>query len=114
MERSDDLLNGVRSATIAEISVLTREVRVRVGVLSRPVTIRIYHHPDGPEAFTFEISHVMNTATASRARDIPRSADSENEALRQAVRTLTQDYEDAVRGGEMPDEGWLVESAARR
>ena len=112
MERFDELLNGVHSATVTEVSVLVREVRVRVGVLSSPVTIRIYYDPKSSEPFTFEISAVINTGSEGTPQDAPHGAPSENEALRRALRTLTQDYEDAVRRGEIPDDRWLVESAA--
>jgi len=110
----DELLNGVYSATITEVSVLVREVRVRVGVLSTPVTIRIYYQAKVSEPFTFEISAVMKTGSQDKSRDALGGAPTENEALRRAVRTLTQDYEDAVRRGEIPDDRWLVESAAFR
>ncbi len=108
MSSYDELLNGVRSATIIDLSILVREVRVKVGVLSKSVTIRIYQDTDG-ERYTFEMSAVMKTAADRQARDDERSASTENEALRRAVRTLTQDYEDAVRRGEMPDDRWLVD-----
>lgn len=114
MSSFDDLLNGVRSATITDIAVLVREVRVKIGVLSRWVTIRIYHDPAKAEPFTFETSSVMKTAVDGVACDTERSASSENEALRRAVRMLTQDYEDAVRRGEMPDDAWLVAPSTAR
>ena len=111
MNAFEDLLNGVRSATITDVEVLVRELRVKVGVLSKYVTIRIYQNA---QSFTFETSSVMKTAVDRDARD-RGVADSENEALRLAVRMLTQDYEDAVRQGQMPDDAWLVEpSPARR
>jgi hypothetical protein len=110
MNPFDELLNGVRSATVTNVAVLVREVRVKVGVLSKAVTIRIYHDPEKLEPFTFEISAVMRTAIDRDACGGERSAHSENEALRRAVRMLTQDYEDAVRRGEMPDDAWLVEA----
>lgn len=76
---------------------------------------RIYPHPEKAEPFTFDISSVMKTAIDRDACDGERSASSENEALRRAVRMLTQDYEDAIRRGEMPDDAWLVEpSPAQR
>lgn len=108
MERFDDLLNGVHSATISDVSVLVREVRVRVGVLSKFVTIRIYHDERGAEPYHFELSAHMKTA-AGDVRNAPRDAPSENEALRRAVRMLTRDYDAAVRGGELPDDSWLVQ-----
>ena len=112
MNAFEDLLKGVRSATITHVEVLVRELRVKVGVLTKYVTVRIYQ--DG-ESFTFATSSVMKTAVDRDARDRAYVADSENEALRLAVRMLTQDYEDAVRQGEMPDDAWLVEpSPARR
>ena len=42
MQRLDDLLNAL-SPTITAAAVLVREVRVRVGVLPKPVRIRIYY-----------------------------------------------------------------------
>lgn len=107
MESLDDLLNGIYSSTVSEVSVLVREVRVRVGVLSKPVIIRIYYDSKSPESYRFALSALMKTP-AGAGREAPRTAPSEAEALRRAVRMLTQDYEDAVRGGELPDESWLV------
>jgi hypothetical protein len=114
MQPFEELLNGVHSATVTEIAVLVREVRVRVGVLSSPVTIRIYHQAKSSEPFTFEISAVMQTGSKGKPQDSPCGAPTEIEALRRAVVALTQDYEDAVRRGEIPDDRWLVEPAAVR
>jgi hypothetical protein len=75
------------------------------------VTIRIYYDPKNREPYTFEISAVMNTGAPCEERDPAGGAPTENEALRRAVRLLTQDYEDAVRRGELPDDRWLVEAA---
>lgn len=111
MTALDELLSGVRSSTITDVAVLVRQLRVKVGVLSKPVTIRIYQSAENAQAFTFELSSMMKPALDRHARDGERTAGSENEALRRAVRMLTQDYEDAVRRGEMPDEAWLVEPA---
>ena len=110
MSSANDLMNGIRSATITDLSILVREVRVKVGVLSKYVTVRIYQDPDETERFTFALSAVMKTAAGRGADDDDRTARTENEALRRAVRMLTQDYEDAVRRGEMPDDAWLVDS----
>jgi hypothetical protein len=104
----DNLLDGIRSATIAEVAVLVREVRVRVGVLTRFVIIRIYHDATKADPYFFELSAVVRTPDGEVA-DRTRSASTENEALRRAVRILTQDYEAAVRAGEMPDDAWLIE-----
>ncbi len=108
MDRFDDLLNGL-SPTITEVAVLVREVRVRVGVLPKPVTIRIYWDGKSKEPYRFELSARMNPTPARDCDDEgPCRAASEAEALRRAVRMLTQDYEAAVRQGEMPDDEWLV------
>ena len=112
MARFEDLLNGVHSVTVADVSVLVREVRVRVGVLTKYVTIRIYDNGKKGEPFTFELSACMRTHSKQEPRDGQCSAPTENEALRRAIRILTQDYEEAVRRGEIPDDGWLVEQAA--
>lgn len=108
MKDVDELLSGVYSATIAEISVLVREARVRVGVLSEFVTVRIFYDARSAEPYRFELSAVMKTARERNARGSGQTAVSEGDALRQAVRLLTQDYEDAVRRGELPDDSWLV------
>ena len=107
----DELLNGVYSPTIAEVSVLVREVRIRVGVLSNYVTVRIYYDGRNTEPYQFELSAVMKTARDRRSRQSEQKARTEGDALRQAVRLLTQDYEEAVRHGEMPDDSWLVPAA---
>lgn len=108
MKDVEELLTGVYSTTITEIAVLVREVRVRVGVLTNYVTVRIYYDGRSAEPYRFELSAVMKTAREPGARASEQNARSEAEALRQAVRLLTQAYEDAVRHGEMPDESWLV------
>jgi len=109
MERLDELLSGIYSPTITEASVLVREVRIRVGVLSKAVTIRILYDGKEGEPYRFELSALMKTTSERRARDSTRRAVSEAEALRRAVRMLTQDYEDAVRAGQLPDDSWLVD-----
>jgi hypothetical protein len=109
MDRLDDLLSALHSATITGISVLVREVRVRVGVLSKPVRIRVYYDDHREEPYHFELSALMQPGAGRSARETSRRAPTEAEALRRAVRMLTQDYEDAVRRGELPDDGWLVE-----
>lgn len=112
MEQIDDVLSGIHSATVTDVAVLVREVRVRIGVLSKHVTIRIYQDERPSEPFTFEISALMRTMREGEPRDDRRRATTENEALRRAIRMLTQDYEDAVRRGEMPDDRWLVDQAS--
>lgn len=112
MARFHDLLSGIHSATITDVAVLVREVRVRIGVLSRYVTIRIYDDGKDPVSFSFEVSALMNTGSDPEAGVDARGAPTENEALRRAIRMLTQRYDDAVRRGEMPDDGWLVEQAS--
>ena len=109
MERLDDLLSGIHSPTITEVSVLVREVRVRIGVLSKDVTIRIYYDSRSTEPYRFAMSALMKTAGGQTARETSRTAPSEGEALRRAVRMLTQDYEDAVRQGHLPDDAWLIQ-----
>lgn len=110
MDPFDDLLNGL-SPTITDAAVLVREVRVRVGVLPKPVTIRIYYDLKNKEPYRFELSARMNPALASDCEDeAPCRAASEADALRRAVRMLTQNYEAAVRQGQMPDDEWLLNS----
>jgi len=112
MAQINDLLNGVHSSTVTDIAVLVHEVRVRIGVLSRYVTIRIYDNGDSFDPFTFEISALMKPRTDQTSRDDRSSFATENEALRRAIRLLTQDYEEAIRRGEMPDDRWLVEQTS--
>ncbi len=108
MKDVEELLGGVYSPTVTEVSVLAREVRIRVGVLSNFVTVRIYYDGRSAEPYRFELSAVVKTALDRGARETGQTALTEGDALRQAVRLLTQDYEDAVRHGEMPDDSWLV------
>jgi hypothetical protein len=110
MNAFDDLLNGLHSQTITEVSVLVRELRVRIGILPRPVHIRIYYDPRAAEPYTFEMSAYMRPQSTVRAGEDSRSAASEKEAVRRAVRMLTQAYEDAIRDGQMPVDAWLVDS----
>ena len=112
MARFHDLLSGIHSTTVTDVAVLVREVRVRVGVLSKYVTIRIYDDGKDPVSFSFELSASMKTGTDQASRVDQGGAPTENEALRRAIRILTQDYDDAVRRGEMPDDRWLVEQSS--
>ena len=105
----DELLQGIYSSTVAEVSILVREVQVRIGVLQKPVTIRVYYTGRGDQPYRFDTSARMKTANRDGVREGLRTASSEGDALRRAVRLLTQDYEDAVRRGHMPDDSWLVE-----
>ena len=109
MERFDDLLSGL-SPTITEVALLVREVRVRIGVLPKPVTIRIYCDHKGDEPYRFELSARMTPAVDGRADVAGGGFSSEREALRRAVRVLTHAYEEAVRQGQMPDDDWLVDA----
>lgn len=108
MKELNELLNGVYSSTIADVAVLVREVRVRIGVLPRSVTVRIYYDGRSTKPYSYELSAVMKTAAAREVRSVESNAATEGDALRLAVRLLTQDYEDAVRNGQMPDDSWLV------
>lgn len=112
MSRFNDLLNGIHSATITDVAVLVREVRVRVGVLSEYVTIRIFDDGSDPVSFSFELSALVKTGTEEGSQADWGGAPTENEALRRAVRILTQDYDGAVRRGEIPDDQWLVAHAS--
>ena len=107
MKELDDLLGGVYSPTITDVSVLVREIRARIGVLTTPVTIRIYYDGRKSEPYRFELSAVMKTSAKSEACRPAGSALTEGDALRNAVRLLTQSYEDAVRQGNLPDDSWL-------
>ena len=109
--RLDDLLADLKTATVNDPAVLVREVRMRVGVLTNFVTIRIYYHAKGAEPYRFETSATVQISDESEPRDVQRCAPTEAEALRRAVRMLTEDYELAVRNGELPDDAWLVPNA---
>jgi hypothetical protein len=109
----DDLLTDMRTATVTDPAVLVREVRMRVGVLTNFVTIRIYYHAKGAEQYRFETSATLQTDADREPRDVQRCAPTEAEALRRAVRMLTEDYEIAVRNGELPDDAWLVPNPRR-
>ena len=108
MRDVDDLLSCVYSSTIGEALVLVREVRVRVGILTNFVTVRIYYDGKSADPYSFELSAVMKTALDRPECEAGQRAHTEADALRQAVRLLTQDYEDAVRHGRIPDDSWLV------
>jgi hypothetical protein len=108
MKDVDDLLSGLYSASIAEISVLVRQVSVRVGVLPAPVTIRIYYDCRHTEPYRFELSATMQTASRSDEECCDGRAMTESDALRQGIRLLTHDYDEAVREGKLPDDSWLV------
>jgi hypothetical protein len=110
VDNFEDLLTGVHSPTVTDVAVLVREVRLRVGVLSQEVAIRIFWDGNEHEPYRFETSALMKAGKDAPVRDGERGARSENEALRHAVRMLTQDYEEAVRRGEIPDDSWLVTS----
>lgn len=107
MNDLDELLSGVYSATTSEIRILVRQLEVRIGILTRPVSITVWYDARSAEPYEFELSATMN-ALLHAARPSRGTATSEAEAIRYAVRMLTQDYEDAVRQGKMPDDNWLV------
>lgn len=108
MNNPGELLSAVYSTTVSEVSLLVREVRVRIGILPKRVTIRIYYDGKSSEPYRFELSAEMKTEEPDPNRNAGRNASTEVEALRLAVRCLTQGYEDAVRRGEIPDDSWLV------
>lgn len=110
MKEFDDLLSGVYSATTTEVRVLVRELSVRIGILARPVSILIWYDGRSAEPYEFENSATMRTPLHESIRSSGLAA-SEGDAIRDAVRLLTQDYEDAVRNGHMPDDDWLVRVA---
>jgi hypothetical protein len=107
MKELDELLSNMHSASTSELLVLVREVRVRIGVLTRPVTIRVWYDGRRAEPFEFELSATMEIASHG-SRAASGSALTEADAIRRAVRLLTQDYEDAVRQGNIPDDRWLA------
>ncbi|HVG23974.1 MAG TPA: hypothetical protein VND45_07455 [Thermoanaerobaculia bacterium] len=108
MKDLDELLSGAYSPSIAEISVLVREVHVRVGVLATPVIIRVLYDGKSSESYRFQLSAGMKTSPDGETRRTNGRARTEADALRQAIRLLTQDYDDAVRQGKMPHDSWLV------
>lgn len=110
----DELLGAVYSTTVADAAVLVREVRVRVGVLPTRVTIRVFYDPRQREPYHFDLSAAMRPPGSQAAETADNTAPSESEALRRAVHTLSDAYEDAVRRGELPDEGWLVRGGVSR
>lgn len=101
MNEFDELLSGVYSATTLSIRVHVRQLRLRIGVLTQPVSIDVWYEGRSAEPFQFELAAEMNPALERRRTT--GSAITETDAIRQAVRLLTQNYEDAVRQGKMPD-----------
>ena len=112
MNHVDELLTGVYSQTVTRVLVLVREVQVRIGVLTTPVAVRIYHDAKSADPFRFELSHRMK-APGLQTREAQQCGPTENETLRRALRMLTEDYEEAVRNGQLPDDAWLVKDGAR-
>lgn len=114
MPAFDEILSAVVSTTISEAAVLVREIRVQVGVLRTPVSIRVYCDPKEEPCYFFELSRYMNPEPAEPARKITqRRAQTEVEALRLAARMLTEDYEAAIRTGKLPEDSWLVPGDVR-
>ena len=109
MPTIDELLHGIYSPTVVDVSVLVREVEVRIGVLPKPVTVRIYYNDRTDEPFRFTFSAHMRDGRSGDVLNEQRTAVSEVDALRRAVRMLSHDYDNAVRQGHMPDDGWFVE-----
>ena len=110
MPSFDELLNGVYSPSVSDVAVLVREVQVHIGLLAKAVTIRIFYDTKlDVDPYRFELSARMKCARDGSVIEAGRTASSENEALRRAIRMLTQHYDDAVREGHMPDESWLVD-----
>ncbi len=80
---------------------------LRVGELATPIRIRIYRRPDG--AFHIEPSHFLKTAI----QYMPHAyrgpfAGTEDDAVQQLAAEIDGFYQQAVRRGYPPSEGWLV------
>src|SRR3990170_7432279 len=84
-----------------------RECNFLLGSLATRVCIRLHVGEDG--LYSWEQSHFIRTPLQIDAyRTSCPSSDTEERAWRAAFRTLTQQYEWALREGYKPENSWLL------
>lgn len=80
----------------------------RLGGLETVVSVQVSRLPDSNEA-VYHRSHAINTPTQAGPYHQSRPYwDSVPYALHQAISSLTQYYDEAVKAGHDPQESWLV------
>ena len=101
------VVKAFQDESIIEQRQFVSEYTFRLRELSRTkITIRIYQEPDG--RFYFEQSHYIHTPPQASAYTTSITwAESEEEALRRAVDTITSYYKQAIEEGHKPSLDWL-------
>lgn len=98
---------------VAEAYVLVREMRlylqVGYGGFHPRIGIKIYQSPNKGIPFHFEVSHHVYTPDQAEAY-FPTAiyAQSEQEAITQAISTTTHFLKSAILNGHEPSEQWLI------
>jgi hypothetical protein len=99
--------SALEGPSIRDARQLLSEYSFRVGDLSPFIRIRLYRLID-TGTVVFEQSHFIHTPTQMDAyRTSAPMGDDETEALRRAVRTIVEHYEQAKRAGHNPQDSWL-------
>ena len=98
-----DLVTSVSS------DIASRTFKIRIGTLTRVITIRVSKRRGPHGRFEYTASHAIRTPEqlGPYLSSIP-FGDTPEEALAKAIDDLTIFYSVGVRAGHEPDESWLV------
>ncbi|MGD0992874.1 MAG: hypothetical protein ABR998_10420 [Gemmatimonadales bacterium] len=109
---NEEILGVLReNDSILEPAILVRDVTFRLArIESVPIRVRVWFDAlNARDPYRFELSHYAHTPTQADSY-VPSAPyeDSEERALRRAIRTLVDWVEGAERQGHTPDPSWLV------
>lgn len=100
--------SAFESEAIAEAHQVLGLYRFHLRDLSTPIFIRTLR-PIGGNGVAFEQSHFIKTPTQSGPyRPGAQGGDDEPRALRRAVNSIADYFEEAIAAGHQPREDWLV------
>ncbi len=108
MPASDILSND---PSIRDVFRFVSEYIFSLGELDTKITVKVYEclASDVREKFFFKQSHFLQTPQQPLPYQTDVTfGDSEDRALIRAIRTLTTNYNAAIKGGYTPAESWLV------
>lgn len=102
-----EIVKAFEDESITEPRQFVSEYTFRLRELSRTkITIRIYQEPD--DRFYFDQSHYIHTPPQASAYTTSiQWANSESQALQQAVSTIASYYRQAIEEGHKPSPDWL-------
>lgn len=100
--------SAFESEVIAEAYQVLGLYRFHLRDLSTPIFIRTLR-PIGGHGVAFEQSHFIKTPTQGGPyRPGSQGADDEPRAVRRAVKSIADYYEEAIAAGHQPREDWLI------